>query len=181
MQVLEGDILKVLPESRLYGHMKAVRDTQRNLNILILDVSKKFDIPEGVLGVLSSTKFGLLTSKLSEEDLVRFDKELLKKVESNGLRYFKKQSKMRAELEEALKPFNTYRDSYDDFLPHDMFGLNNVNRSQFLDEVLYVEVDDIEEAMKTLDSYDEMELDFIAEADYRDYLAKYLDTLEDSE
>jgi len=136
MQTLDGLVFILNPQTPLYQKKRAIKDGWVLFEQAVDEVAARLDVPASAIAYYSDTMFGLKGA----EATAKYDKDLIKKVDKEGIRLFKKNSAWFKEFSPLFAPFQQLLDAVDPFEMHDYFGLNNVTGSQWVGDTYYVAV-----------------------------------------
>jgi hypothetical protein len=158
MQTLDAPIFEVKQDSDWY---KRKRKQQEDIEVFFKTIKEKYGLVDG-FGYYHSDFFGI---HYGTEDYKNFKNELLKNPHEGDFHPFKKRSKYYKEIKGLL---NNIED-ISPFKPHDTFGLNNLNSSQWIGDRWFYSVKNAERIKR----HDE-----ITPVDYKDYLKIVMNALD---
>lgn len=177
-QAMSEPMFEINPESNYFKRSKAVRDANEKIYAIIDEIAEEygFDAKEfphydsGICGFLSYS-----------DGLKKFEKEVKKHSDRNGVHTFKKNSKMW----QAIKPrMQQVADFYDagpgPFALTDIAGINNSKYTQWVSGRMFIEVKDKEAVMRALNDPNrkkQLPVEPIMETPYEDYLKLILEAI----
>lgn len=147
MQTLDSPMYEVNQESEYYKKSKARKDLQGRVNEILDEVASAlgFDVTE--FDYYSSGSFGF---KWTTKAYDKFKDQLTKHSDRNGIHTFKKPTAGYKTISKMLKEIDEINKDKNPFALHDIFGINNLKASQWVEDRLFVGVKDAETTEKML-------------------------------
>lgn len=158
LSALSEPVFKLNQDSEIYKNIKKRKDRQVEIDKLIDGIANEYGFDAKEFNYYNSNRFGFLEQS---EAFEKFKDNLTKNSDRNGVFTFKKNTKCFKEISEMMKGIDEIHNLVSPFALHDVFGLNNVNRSQWIKDGYFVEVKDSKRAKLSKSA---------TEVDYKEYL-----------
>lgn len=146
---LNGEIYKINNECDFWSRMHKKKLGNVELGKVHDEIELYLGLKNNSFAIYNSNTFGLDSDT---EDSRYYDDELIKKVDRNGIRHFKKKSKHSTVINLMLKNIEWYFDIINPFEIHDIVGINNITGIQWIGDTLYYSVGDNSVTSKLINS-----------------------------
>lgn len=166
MQTLNAPIYEVNSVSKFYKQQFAIRQQEIETSKVIGELATEIGFNADDFLYYGPYGFGF---KMSSESYDLFKEHLTKNDDRNGVYRFKKSSKPYKVISKRMESVQSIEK--DPFTPHDVFGINNLRYSQWLDDRLFYEVKDAAMTEQTIEKRKGGEgIEPLLEIAYREYL-----------
>lgn len=178
---LSEPMFEIHPDSEYYGQVKSVRDARPRINEIIDGIAATHGFNPEEFNYYGSEGFGF---KAKSEGRVKFERDLSKNPDRNGIYLFKKTTAVFKAIKPEMQKIQEIRNKRNPFGLHDITGVNNVSRSQWLDQRLFVEVksmDEVERMMADPNRSTRYPVEPVKQVKYTEYLELALTLLKEEE
>lgn len=170
MKTLNAPLFELNPESKYYKTIKIIKDSHSRINEILREIASEFDFKLDEFSYYGSRGFGF---KYDTEAYEKFENQLTKKPDRNGIHTFKKTTAIYKLISPKMVEVDKILSKRDPFGLHDIFGFNNLAASQWIKDRYFVEVKSeaiTREALNSSDRGKRFEVEPVMEASYKDYL-----------
>ena len=174
MKTLNEPMYEINQDSEYYKKAKWRKDQQGRVNEIITSVALEYGFEPEALQIYSHSCFGF---KWHAPDVDKFREHLTKKSDRDGIHSFKKTSKLFKEISPKLKEITDIDRSVSPFALHEIFGLNNLVASQWIENRLFISVKDQMHTKKLLNSENRSlryPVEPIKHISYKEYLQLFI-------
>lgn len=179
-QTLSEPIFEINPDSDYFKQSKAVRDANKKIYAIIDEIAEEYGFDAKEFPHYDSGMCGFLSRS---EGLKKFQSEVTKNSDRNGVHTFKKNSKMWKEIQPRMKQVAEYYNAGPSpFALIDIVGMNNSKYTQWVAGRMFIQVKDREHALKEVGSDKRKErysAEPLLEIPFKEYLALVMETIED--
>lgn len=176
MKTLSEPVFELSKESKYYKVLKDVKDAQPRVNEIFESVSNKFGFDPKEFRFYNSGRFGF---ERYSKGFKKFEDQLKKTADRDGIHAFKKASPVFKEAKEELKEIDEITSQLNPFALHEIFGFNNLKAMQWIGERFFVQVKSEEVTRKAMQetsrNYDS---EPVQEITYKEYLQLIMDKME---
>ncbi len=178
-KTLNSPMFELNQECKYYKTIKEVKDNWPRINEILKEIAETHGFDSKEFAYYGSRGFGFLEYSDASE---KFKSELVKNADRNDVIKVRKTSKLYKSISPKMLEIENIKRQVDPFGLHDIFGMNNLVASQWIDDRYFVEVKDENQTIKEINSRKEKGgLEPIMHIDYKDYLLLVTETLKEKQ
>ena len=174
-QAISEPMFEINPESDFFKRSKAVREANDKIYAIIDEIAEEYGFDAKEFPHYDSGACGFLSYS---DGLKKFENEVKKNPDRNGVHTFKKNSKMWQEIKPRMQQVaDYYKAGPSPFALMDIVGINNSKFTQWIEGRMFVQVKDKETVLRAMAGPDRRKrflVEPILETPYEDYLTLLL-------
>lgn len=170
MEALSEPLFEINQDSDYYKKIKEVKDARPRINKVLQEIGEELGFDSKEFAYYGSAGFGFYGNSTAFD---KFENELTKKPDRNGVYLFKKRTSSYKKISPKLLELEKINRSVSPFALHDIFGLNNLKASQWVGDRYFVEVKSASVTRDKVSSPERIKqyaIEPVKEMEYKQYL-----------